>query len=81
MVDEDQFLKWIEVQCLQGTPPMRQEIVDEAAARLRNKNGEAIAGTLEKWWPLFLQRHPEVSKRLAQHAETQRLEKTPTKSP
>ena len=34
---------------------------------------------MEKWWRLFLRRHPEVSGRLAQHAEGVRLDKKPTK--
>ena len=35
--------------------------------------------SMEKWWRLFLRRHPEVSGRLAQHAESVRLDKKLTK--
>ena len=82
LVDESALVEWLERERQQGRQPTRDNIISEAS-RMYNDNvrtDDRPSTTLtlkgmEKWWRLFLRRHPKVSGRLAQHAESVRLDK------
>ena len=85
-MDESVLVEWLERECQQGRPPTRDNIISEASRMyndsVRKDDRPSTTLTLksmEKWWRLFLRRHPEVSGRLAQHAESVRLDKKLTK--
>ena len=86
LVDESALVEWLERERQQGRPPTRDNIISEASRMyndsVRTDDRPSTTLTLksmEKWWRLFLRRHPEVSGRLAQHAESVRLDKKLTK--
>ena len=86
LVDESALVEWLERGRQQGRPPTRDNIISEAS-RMYNDSVQTddrpsttlTLKSMEKWWRLFLRRHPEVSGRLAQHAESVRLDKKLTK--
>ena len=86
LVDESALVEWLERECKQGRPPTRDNIIGKASRMyndsVRTDDRPSMTLTLksmEKCWRLFLRRHPEVSGRLAQHAESVRLDKKVTK--
>ena len=85
-VDESALVEWLERERQQGRPPTRDNIISEAtrmyndSVRTHDRPSTTLTlKSMEKWWPLFLRRHPEVSGRLAQHAESVRVDKELTK--
>ena len=70
----------------QGRPPTRDNIISQAS-RMYNDSVQTddrpsttlTLKSMENWWRLFLCCHPEVSSRLAQHAESVRLDKKLTR--
>ena len=86
LVDESALVEWLERERQQGRPPTRDNIIVEAS-RMYNDSVQTddrpsttlTLKSMDKWWRLFLRRHPEVSGRLAQHAESVRLDKKLTK--
>ena len=86
LVDESALVEWLERERQQGRPPTRDNIISEAS-RMYNDSVQTddrpsttlTLKSMEKWWHLFLRRHPEVSGRLAQHAESVLLDKKLTK--
>ena len=86
LVDEIALVEWLERERQQGRPPTRDNIISEASrmynesVRIDDRPSTTLTlNSMEKWWRLFLRRHPEVSGRLAQHAESVRLDKKLTK--
>ena len=86
LADKSALVEWLERERQQGRPPTRDNIISEASRMyndsVRTDDRPSTTLTLksmEKWWRLFLRRHPEVSGRLAQHAESVRLDKKLTK--
>ena len=86
LVDESALVEWLERERQQGRPPTRDNIISEASRMyndsVRTDDRPSTTLTLksmDKWWRLFLRRHPEVSGRLAQHAESVRLDNKLTK--
>ena len=86
LVDESALVEWLRRERQQGRPPTRDNIISEASKMyndsVRTDDRPSTTLTLksmEKWWRLFLRCHPEVSGRLAQHAESVRLDKKLTK--
>ena len=86
LVDESALVEWLERERQQGRPPTRDNIIS-VASRMYNDSVQTddrtpttlMLKSMDKWWCLFLRRHPEVSGRLAQHAESVRLDKKLTK--
>ena len=86
LVDESALVEWFERERQLGRPPTRDNIISEASRMyndsVRTDDRPSTTLTLksmEKWWRLFLCRHPEVSGRLAQHGESVRVDKKLTK--
>ena len=86
LVDESALVEWLERERQQKRPPTRDNIISEASRMyndsVRTDDTPSTMLTLtsmENWWRLFLRRHPEVSGRLAQPAESVRLDKKLTK--
>ena len=87
LVDGGALVESLERERQQGRPPTRDNIISEAS-RMYNDNVRTddrpsttltLTLSMEKWWRLFLRCHPGVFGRLAQHAESVRLDKKLTK--
>ena len=86
LVDENAPVEWLEREREHGRPARRDKIISEACRMYNDsvRTDERPSTTLtlkgmERCWRLFLRRHPEVSGRIAQHAESMRLDKKLTK--
>ena len=85
-MDKSALVEWLERERQQGRPPTRDNIISEAfrmyndSVRTDDRPSTTLMlKSMDKWWRLFLRRHPEVSVRLAQHAASVHLAKKLTK--
>ena len=86
LVDESELVEWLERERQQGRPPTGDNIIsevsrmyDESVRRDDRPSTTLTLKSMDKRWRLFIRCHAEVSGRLAQHAESVRLDKKLTK--
>ena len=86
LVHESALVEWLERERQQGRPTTRDNIISKASKMYNDSvptddrpSMTLTLKSMEKWWHLLLRRHPEVSGRLGQHAESVRPDKKLTK--
>ncbi|XP_072945089.1 uncharacterized protein, partial [Epargyreus clarus] len=61
--EEKDLENWILLSCRKGFPKRKDDLISSVANFLKNSNRASVFKNGEKWYKLFLQRHPNISVR------------------